>query len=458
MKINSVRLGHATNSSSSHSIVITNQAYRDSDIWDGEFGWDEFICASPEAKMTYFAVTLYQNLRDILDDEMARTVAEAWIAPVPEESYIDHQSVYTLPKKRKGFNRVFIEDFQKFLLREDVVIQGGNDNSDLSHVLNGKYLTLPIPQESNPSHYSARKDGEHWVLYNDISGAKIRFSFNQDAPEYTKASIPELIDLKITDYCTSKCPYCYQSSSKEGKHAERDVINRIIYALADMEVFEVAFGGGDPLSHPHFVEFLRNCRYYGITPNFTTRRLDWLSWEYAKEIIDLCGSFGLSAEYARDVKKLYSLVTSYPLEADIAHKVSIHVIPGVVGEGYLREILALCASLGFTVLLLGYKSVGRGRDYKPQACNWLKIVQDLKKAHLYPRIAIDTELARMWRDELEEAGYSRLLYATEEGKFSCYIDAVSGMIAPSSYAAEQYPLDLTPRGCAESIKERFTKF
>ena len=116
----------------------------------------------------------------------------------------------------------------------------------------------------------ARYDSPHWVVFNRGTGAKVRLTFTtcppgpyQDNPvtedtlkarkflkgpqvEVTKAAAPELVDIKITDYCPFGCKYCYQGSTAKGTHAKTDTINTLSYALGRMHVFEVALGGGEP--------------------------------------------------------------------------------------------------------------------------------------------------------------------------------------------------------------------
>ena len=57
MNISNIRLGFATNSSSTHSIIILPGQVDDM-VWEGEFGWQNFTLASSGAKMLYLAVCM----------------------------------------------------------------------------------------------------------------------------------------------------------------------------------------------------------------------------------------------------------------------------------------------------------------------------------------------------------------------------------------------------------------
>lgn len=137
MKIFNVRLGLATNSSSTHSIIFLPGGSADQEI-DGSsgFGWQSFVCASPQAKRDYLAAAIFENLRGAGGEEIAMAVAKAWTegGRVNAKSYIDHDSQLTLPRAwdGRGLDRVFVEEFREFLLRDGVLVLGGNDNDSES--------------------------------------------------------------------------------------------------------------------------------------------------------------------------------------------------------------------------------------------------------------------------------------------------------------------------------------
>ena len=259
MKIYNVRLGKAMNSSSTHSLIFLDQLAgkaTDNRVGDKEFGWDFFTAASKEAKTDYLAMTIYANLNRIYPHDVAFAVTkEIFGFELEQDSYgvsgyVDHQSEIALPRNwdEKNLNKQFIEEFQAYLIEnEDLVILGGNDNTDSVHPLEpkGKDASLGMPLEGNAG-LVARKDEEHgyWTLFNRNNGAKIRFSFERNAEVPDKASAPELVDLKITDFCPFNCEFCYMDSTLRGKHAPKQELDGVINQLSRMKVFEVALGGG----------------------------------------------------------------------------------------------------------------------------------------------------------------------------------------------------------------------
>jgi organic radical activating enzyme len=129
---------------------------------------------------------------------------------------IDHQSAWVLPRawKDPGVDLDFFHAFQAHLMRDDVAVLGGNDN-DGYHPNEGSPASpaMKLPRECSSDGLVARQDGAYWTLFNRGSGAKIRMSFD-DQPAPHKATRPELVDLKITDYCPFGCSYCLDPDTK----------------------------------------------------------------------------------------------------------------------------------------------------------------------------------------------------------------------------------------------------
>lgn len=455
MRIHNVRLGFATNSSSTHSIIFLKPGQRPEDsVSGGEFGWDFWTAASQASKRQYVALHLYDALRRQLSGEVALAVVESWVKDferTPEgdysyngsgpAGYVDHQSVYVLPRAwdGQGVDKAFFDEFMRFFMRDDVAILGGNDNTDESHPLADSDFVLALEREGSDE-YVARKDdkGNYWTLFDRGSGAKIRFSFEDPASqrEVTKASAPELVDLKITDFCPYGCAFCYQGSTHAGKHGDTQAIASAAYALGKMRVFEVAIGGGEPTMHPKFVEILETFRRQGIVPNFTTKNLAWLrdatAWTKITKVI---GGFAYSVDKAEDVRKLAVLLETNGIPESLA---SIQYVMGSSSLYGMTEIVRACADAGIRLTLLGYKTTGRGSSFKPEKYDgWLdEIVRLRDKERVYVNIGVDTALAAESKDALGAAGIHPKLYATREGAFSMYLDAVEMKVGPSSYVSD----------------------
>ena len=241
---------------------------------------------------------------------------------------------------------------------------------------------------------------------------------------------------------------CYQDSGTHGKHARYDDVSSLPYVLKEMGVFEVAIGGGEPTSHPEFVQILKDFRKVGIVPNFTTKSLDWMrdarKWP---GIIEHCGSFAFSIQGVEEIEELEACLKFNEIENNHYWGPNpckqLHYVIGSASEYDLKQILEKAHELYYGVTLLGYKESGRGSDYTPENNdNWVNVCKELKEKHKLPKVSIDTVLAEDYEDKILEAGISDRLFDTKDGKFSMYIDAVECKAGPSSYSNKEDMVDL----------------
>jgi organic radical activating enzyme len=461
MKIHNVRLGLAMNSSSTHSLIFLDELVNggrglDKDVYDREFGWNFFTAASKEAKKDYVALTVYSNLARIYPNDIAFAVAKELFGydlrldEYGVSGYIDHQSVIALPRSwdEKSLNKEFIEDFQKYILQEKLVILGGNDNDESEHPLLAKGVDASqnMPLDGNRGLVARKDDSGYWTLFNRNTGAKIRFSFERDAETPTKASAPELVDVKITDKCPFNCEYCYMDSTLQGKHAPMQELEKVIGQLSSMKVFEVALGGGEPTLHPEFMEILRRFHTANIIVNFTTKSLAWLKdpkqWALIRKY---AGGFAYSVEKSTEIDECVALLINNGLiqnvepyyYRDTRFQASAQHVVGTAYEGAFELLLekAYHHRHNLRLTLLGFKEDGRGHTVKPHisADKALEILKKFVGKNPYFQIGIDTLLAKQWDEQLQAAGIHKTFYHTQEGKFSMYVDAVEGKCAPASY-------------------------
>lgn len=123
-----------------------------------------------------------------------------------------------------------------------------------------------------------------------VNGKTIRIALDSSKP-IEELKYPEFYDVKITNHCHGKCPYCYMDSQDKYDHAV-DIIGKTKKYFGSMtkneRPFQVAIGGGEPTSHPDFVGLLAEFDKIGITPNYTTNGM-FVDFEM-KRIMDLIDS------------------------------------------------------------------------------------------------------------------------------------------------------------------------
>lgn len=461
MIVDNIRYGFATNSSSTHSLAIwKSDAPIPTEPEPETFGWEWFTANTQEGKEKYLRSIFMGDASRIVGREGAVHMASLiWsqdrekLRKEIEDVNVDHDSDPCLPMNWDGMflNMDFVMEFNRVLRNPKIAILGGNDNEEDPGAFAHGYE--PISKMGGLFGYSAnvaRKDPAygHWTMFDRKNGRKIRLRLDETmSADAKRSSLPELVDCKITDYCPFGCAFCYQGSTKEGKHADTfDVLNTL-RALANLEVFEVAFGGGEPTLHPEFVRIMESARSYHIVPNFTTRNLGWLKDETVRDkIIDAMGAFAYSVDTPADIIRVSEAIKGIEkLSGYDSRRVTVQYVVGQdVQEDALREILKTAANVRIPITLLGYKTTGRGAAFGEKPCpRWVDIIDEVRRDD-YVQVGIDTVLADRGRERLIEKGLNPVCLAPTEGTFSCYIDSVTNRMHRSSYDhSEGVPVKVT---------------
>lgn len=468
MKLHNIRYGFATNSSSSHSVVLApGLSDRDNDDGLG-FGWGHFILASPEAKRRYMFVAAKLHHEKTLGLSEAVVLANAAFPVIEEDresacrdeysAYIDHQSVPSFPSpriKEDGMAPLWSLLDKEIVRADKVAIVGGNDNEDDDWK---PPVALYAPEiaiyrdltNAAGAVYSIDADSGHLTLFDKSSGKKIRI-----LPEGVGAPLcsaaPELVDIKITDYCPVGCTYCYQGSTKKGAHANTDLIERFAYGLGRMGVFEVAIGGGDPTTHPDFARILKTFHDVGVVPNFSTQLWDWLDKpEIVAAVKSYCGAVALSTQNPDLANKWIDTC------GKIGIKPHIHYVLGLSPLSNLEKMLK-SRSNGHLVLL-AFKAMGRAEGRSPvDYTGWQDVVRNNAGSRMVGwTVAVDSFLVNEVRDGFSREEVPSHLFEASDGKFSFYWDAVEGTYAAHSFVPRSERLFYGPES-ASRLREAWEK-
>lgn len=129
----------------------------------------------------------------------------------------------------------------------------------------------------------------------------------EDGTDPTYASVPELVDCKITDMCDNGCTYCYMKSGEDGKHCSVEDYCKLLEQWARLGVQQVALGGGEPTMHPHFIPIVTLTRKADVVPNYSTN-----GRHLTKEILDVsrdyCGAVAVSWHNPPEVPAVHKLI------------------------------------------------------------------------------------------------------------------------------------------------------
>lgn len=275
---------------------------------------------------------------------------------------------------------------------------------------------------------SKYNNGNYTVeIYDD--GTKIR----ETEEESFDASFPENIDIKITNYCENNCKFCYESSSTEGKHGDLNV--NFIKTLKPYT--ELAIGGGNPLSHPQLLEFLTLLKEYKIIANITVRQNDFLNnLELLKNYTDNKLLYGIGVSLVEPTKEFIQEIQKFP-------NAVIHTIAGLLNKEQLYTLL----NKRLKVLVLGYKTRGKGETYKQEFEKDIAVNIELLKrcvvklAPLFKVVSFDNlAIEQLELQKQIDPETWKEFYMGDDGKYTMYIDLVSKTFSKNSITENRFEL------------------
>lgn len=97
------------------------------------------------------------------------------------------------------------------------------------------------------------------------------------------------VEFHITNSCTHRCPYCYMNASmnlKQIKHADFEIIKRIVEKLKYADVEIVALLGGDPVRHPDIIKILQLIHDLEMKVSVMSNTMDICNRERAASLIN----------------------------------------------------------------------------------------------------------------------------------------------------------------------------
>lgn len=277
------------------------------------------------------------------------------------------------------------------------------------------------------------------AIFND--GTKIRHTDDN----YWNAQFPENIDLKITNNCDMRCPYCHENSTIDGKHG--DIMNmEFINTL--MPYTEVAIGGGNALEHPYLVPFLQKLKERNIFANITVNQYHFMENLMLIQLLverELIKGLGVS---------LMNTTEDFISEILKFENAVIHIINGVELVSNFKKLY----DKDLKVLILGYKEFRRGKDYYSEK---VEVRKNMLKEEL-PNLINHFQVVSFDNLALEQLDVTTLLgdkwnnfYMGDDGQFTMYIDAVTGTFGKSSTMpiADRLPITNNINDMFKIVKE-----
>lgn len=270
------------------------------------------------------------------------------------------------------------------------------------------------------------QNGNYTVrLFDD--GTKIRMN-NLD--NLTPA-FAESMDVTITERCNGHCNWCYLGCTENGKHA--DLTNPIFDTVHAGT--ELAINAND-FSHPGLEDFLIKMKNKNVIVNITVNQkhlfdnLETLiKWQNSNIIFGI----GISLMNSNDSRLISSISK--------LRNVVLHVIDGCFTKNDLDNL----ANNNIKLLILGYKTKGRGIEYYNQ--NSAEIQNNIKYLadHLHEykdkfnTFAFDTLATEHLniRSKVDPNTWKHN-FMGDEGAYTFFYDAVNNRFAISSMDKNSY--------------------
>ena len=287
----------------------------------------------------------------------------------------------------------------------------------------------------------------NYMVSSDFFGNTRRFSTLRIGEDFMP-DFPDSVDLKITNKCSNNCPYCHESSNISGKSFNYEDTKKMLEGLPNKEI-EIAIGGGNIFEC--FDDFKKLLFFCVRSRNFYTRAtfnvrdlLDIDKYDKVGELVrdNYLGALGVSIETWEQFIKFKEVF----LQSNIffrSNRLVFHIVIGIFPLDRLKDFIKYCEISGFGVLILGFKTFGRGINFKLKNSidDWKKelskllfnerIIKDENEHFLligFDNLAIDQISLK---DMILKSEWDKY-YLGQDFSHTMYIDAVDKYYAPTS--------------------------
>lgn len=246
----------------------------------------------------------------------------------------------------------------------------------------------------------------------------------------------DLVDIQTstrTFYANGLASHnCYMDSKPKVGHPNSvELMEAIFRGCGDTMPYQIAFGGGEPTSHPDFPRILRMTAAQGIVPNYTTA-----GHIFRPEVIaatnDCVGGVSLTYHRHKGIGWFAKTYRKWQEALDPAVTLAIHVIADCDVATSIRELVDALGSGIHIILLAYYPSVGRG--------TMRRIMPKQVYMHDLPAALKETGVSFAFSEGLLPYFISRqgmfpnlvsTFMGPQEGLFSAYVDEFGSMSTSS---------------------------
>lgn len=269
------------------------------------------------------------------------------------------------------------------------------------------------------------KNGNSVIRINLEDGTKIR----ETKDDEFDLDFPESIDLNIGNKCDGGCKFCYINASPNGIDA--DLMN--VPFVDTLHPYTECAINGNSIDHSQLIPFLQKLKSKKIIANITVNQIHFeRKEEIIKDLVEKDLIKGIGISLREPTQEFIKRVKKYP-------NAVLHVINGI----FSAQDIEATRDQGLKILILGYKNLGRGVDYKEKNDYLIKA----RQKYLYDVLeTLPNHYKCVSFDNLalEQLDVKRILtpeewdeiFMGEEGTSSMFIDLVTKKFGISSLASE----------------------
>ena len=158
---------------------------------------------------------------------------------------------------------------RKFRPEDNALLIWNLEKSRTAYISGEELSALKRWSEGERSGFSDRLTHLGLITEDDKNEVKtaIELAAKQKAP-HNSFCVPESIHIELTGRCPLDCPQCY----KAGERVDLPIsfLLDVIGQAGEMQVFQIALGGGEPLVYPQLLTVIKEIRHHGMASSITT--------------------------------------------------------------------------------------------------------------------------------------------------------------------------------------------
>lgn len=273
------------------------------------------------------------------------------------------------------------------------------------------------------------KNGNYRVFFNTTDGTKIRDNGCNKTFEPTFA---ENCDVMISTMCNNGCKYCYAGCNKTGKFG-----NLSMKFLDTLHPYtEMAMNLNFPI-HPDMIKFLGKLKNKEVFANITINQNHFMeNYDFVKTLVIEKLVYGIGISLTNPNDEFLKLIKTIP-------NVVIHVINGIVTKEQIEKL----KNHHLKLLVLGYKTTGRGNDFLNEYSDTIKQNQSYLYDNIY-ELRKNFDVISFDNLALSQLNFKRFLsdkewdefYMGDDGTTTFAIDLVKETFSPNSTSDIHIPI------------------